>query len=621
MHQILSKRICVCLAFLLLVTCTSCKANTPYLVSSYLNDLSIASGIGSSEDINDNYNCLFNWGVVEEKDKELLNEQLDTQFVSKTISKLIDEDEEYLIKNNWLNNRQENVYEPEAKQIIEKAVNHINNKQFVDSIDYEYTSDPIDSNETDLKIGDLIYDKENDEYSIVTAEGIRPATLEEVFSKIEISNSSPVDFSNATVIPYGEQDLDTSYVNNKYNLLANKTHSFNKEGFNISYTLNASGISVHLSKNLDGINIYGDVAINNVKPNFKWSYESGDLKNCYFNLTMNTTEKVGASIGRYGDYYLKFKDLDTNNFKSLLNSMIDPKKDIVEASIPICQIKTPISNLPSVYLNLDLLIKLYVSGKVEVVLYNAHQMGFETKDGQIRYINKHTNDIDSIIRASSKAAVGINIGVDASKYRLFDIELDGGIKAEVKSTMHLYNEDGEFKSVDSGVQYSTLDEIAKENNDVKVCGDVSLYWLLDLIVNTPKSKMYKLGFSKTFHIMDEDNQVFNNMHHIENGQFVPSCTRKKEVGLITTQFENAKNKIVLDSYAEVVLVGDSYDIKVTTIPTGYKLEELVYHSENNEIASVSNGKVNALKPGPAKIKVSTNDNKYSAYINILVSTG
>ncbi|MBO4354487.1 MAG: DNA gyrase subunit A, partial [Clostridia bacterium] len=63
-----------------------------------------------------------------------------------------------------------------------------------------------------------------------------------------------------------------------------------------------------------------------------------------------------------------------------------------------------------------------------------------------------------------------------------------------------------------------------ENPDVKVCGDVSLYWMMDLMFNTMKAQLYKLGFSRTFSILNEENQIFGNMHHIENGHFVPACT-------------------------------------------------------------------------------------------------
>ena len=611
----------------MLVTCASCKADKPYIVKDYLNDLSSSSGIDDSNNIDSVFVALEKWGIVTNEDKSLLNDRLNYAFLAKTIYNLLEYSGnpiDELYKKGIIDNKNPDKYVDyvSARNCIDKAIKLINNKKFEYKNYIEYV-DNIKTKDDDLHINDVF---EDDGYKIVTnineeAIEYREAEYEDVFRYMDVANTYEVDFSEAEIIPLNEE-LDTSYKNNIYNLLASKNHVFNSNGFRISYSINSSGIDVHVSKKVDKINIFADASINNVKPTFKWTYDSGDLKNCYFNIKFNTTSSLGASFGKYGNYYVKLKDLDGDTFIEKVKSMIVPKADEVEAIIPICEIKTPIPNIPLCSLNMTIGIKLYVSGKIEVVMYNTHNAGVEIKNGVSRFFYNHNDDLDIIASTSGKSAIALNVGIDASKFRLCDVELDGGVKAELKSTVHLYDTDFNESVVESDIEYDTLNELARDNPYVKVCGDVSLYWLIDVICNTYKSVLYKMGFSKIFHISDENNQVFNNMHHIENGQFVKTCTRKgKSVIHNETLNINSNNKIVLNTYAEVLDTGQNFTIEVLGIPDKYTYNDIKVSSTDNSVARVNGYTIAALKPGACKINVHTSDNKYNSYISILVSAG
>ena len=605
---------------MIIITCTACKTRPAYLMKDFLNTLAVKSGIGTDEGyIQD----LKNWGVKIDEDE--LDKSFNYTDLSNKIAQLIDEgdDLESLKKKHIIEKKTEGeqiVSKDEGEDVIDKTVAYLNSKDFEPFFDYELKKQ-LKQPDDELTDGDIVFT--DDRYKIIRREGeelvYEDAGFDDVFSYFEIADSYYIDFEEAEVIPYGEEYTDTSYVNEKYNLLSSNNHIFNNEGFRISYTLNKAGIDVHISRNTDGVNIYGDLSLHNVKPVFKWLYEEDDVKNCYFNLSFKTTEKLGASIGRYGNYHLNLKDADASSFKSLISSIIEKQKDEVEATIPICQIRTPIPNIPTAFLNFDVLIKLYVSGKAEVVLYNSHCIGFETRDGNVRFINEAERDLDAIIQASAKAAVGLNVNLEAVRFRIADIELDGGVRALVKSTIHLYDENGDVTSESSDYALSTLEELSDGNPDVKVCGDVSLYYLLDLIINTSRSQMGKYGFSRTFNILDEDNQIFGNLSHIEDGHFVEKCTRNKRPVLVGMN-EVKSTRIVLNSYAEVLKQNETFRIEILGLPEGYQEKDLVYESGDTSIATVNSGVIRPVSPGSTKIIVHTSDNKYSAYVNVLVST-
>lgn len=55
----------------MLVTCVSCKAETaePYKVKDYLDDLSYISGIGISDDFEEDLEDLKEWEIIDEEDE------------------------------------------------------------------------------------------------------------------------------------------------------------------------------------------------------------------------------------------------------------------------------------------------------------------------------------------------------------------------------------------------------------------------------------------------------------------------------------------------------------------------------------------------------------------------
>jgi len=616
----------------MLINISACKTGTNlYKVKDYLNNLAIKSGIGQSEYFEDNFASLLQWQIVDEDDYKNIENDLDYNYLAKTINRLIKED------NHLLSNLQSKGYvdvnvkptslvtKEIADEVIEKAVYFINNKKIESVYEYEY-SDVIKTEDDDIEIGDIVYLEKEDRYVVVEDiedEPIyREALFDEIFSKYEIADSFEIDFDDSLVIPYGDELAETNYVNTSFHLLASRNHVFNTDGFRVSYTLQKQGIDIHVSKKYNEMNVYGDLSLNNVKTTFKYTNDDKELKNCYFKIDFNSTETLGCSTGKYNNKYINFKDLDSNDFMSLLKSSFKKESDEVEATLKICQIKTPIPNVPTAYLNMDVLVKIYVSGRMEVACYSSHEIGFEVEDGKFRTINNNTHDIDAIMSASAKSALGVNFNIEAVKYTLMDIELDAGVKAEVKPTLHLYDENGNDNEEQSDLSYAALNEITKNNNNVKLCADVSLRWLLDLYINTSKTKMNKMGFSKKISICTDNDQIFGNLHHIENGQFVKKCTRRSKVSntSISSNTINS-NKIVLDSYAEVICVGQTYHINYESLPLGYTGSDLVYESENVSVASVTGNIVTGQKPGSAKIKVYTKDLKYNAYVNILVSTG
>lgn len=627
------------LVFLLLITCFSCKKNEEYKVKDYLIDLAYTSGIDTSGE--DYFNSLVNYQVIEKDDETILENDLEFNYLNKTLTRLIDEDESYLKENHWVNKNikdDEIILKEEATKLINKAVEIINNQTFENEFnfdtkqeikdldDYSFNNNYLETDEI-LDIGEYVYLENDEEYKEVIAYIdnkyiLSDLTFDDLYNNFEIQGSDEIDLNEAEVIPANEE-IETSYINNKFELLSTKRHSFSKDGFDINYSIKSSGIDVRIYKQqTNKPTIFFDINLSNIKPTYKWNYNDGKLDEAYFKVNYNLTTEIGASIGKYDRYQLETKDKDASSFLHFVKTSFRYKDDEVEATIPICTIKTPIPNVPTATFNIDVVAKIYVTGKVEIAFYSNGVVGFEIKDGEFRIIHDVDSDTDFIVGASARAVAGLNFNLESTKYRLMDVEVDAGVRAAVSSTLHLYDSDGNKTEENLDIPYCILDTLAKDNNDVRVCGDVTLNWVLDVQLNTAKSILNKYGLTYRHSILNKKNQIFGNLTHIENWQFVKYCTRKSRTTTKTSSTTTINsNKITLKKYSMVINIGTSSEIPISSLPSGYSKEDLIYTTNDNNIVTVSDGIVKAISIGSTSIDIKTSDDKYTASINILVSTG
>lgn len=594
----------LCITILIIVTCVGCKENK-YLIKDYLNDLAFETGLTDSKDIDKSFNALLNWQIISKEDKTIINKQLTYDYLSKTICLFIEKDNqglEYLKENMWIPKNiiaNDDVDKDIALEVIRKACEEINNKHFENKFSY----------------------KLKDEKETINPSKVTMEDFEKTFESYELSGEYEIDLNEAEIEFYGDEEEydDTSYMNNRFQLLSSKTKVINKNGFRISYNFNSSGITARISKDVnDGLNAYFDLSLSNIKPSFKWNYHDNKLESAYFKVSYKSNEKLGVSSGKYKRLYADFKNVDKTNVTSYLSTLLQTKKDKLETSFTLCTIKTPIPNVPTANVCVDVLVNLYASGKAELALANSSELGFEIKNGQFRFIKEIDRDVDFILKATTKATAGINISLQSLNLRLMDIETDFGIQGTLQATLHVYDSNGNIISNKTEETYGALEDVIKEDDEVKLCGDISLNWVLDFKFNTSKSLLYKYGFSYQKALLDEDDQVFGNLHHIENGHFVKKCTRNSKKKIETNKVNVDTNKLTLSKYSIVLKKNNTYEIS-PSIPSGYTLKEIKYQVINPDIVSLSNNRITALKSGSSKVKIYTSDGKYEIYLNVLVS--
>lgn len=145
----------------------------------------------------------------------------------------------------------------------------------------------------------------------------------------------------------------------------------------------------------------------------------------------------------------------------------------------------------------------------------------------------------------------------------------------------------------------------------------------------------QLGIQKSWTIWDEKSSKIKKEWHIENGKRVDKCTHPEDATAPPVKQEEYK-KIKLpelklpdfkgfdSSYFSItspyfVLKENTSDKLAIKVPAGYKRTDIVFHSDNEDVVTVTNGGVVTAKDGgAAQIKVATKDGKYCQYIVVSV---
>lgn len=554
----------------------------------------------------------------------------------------------------------------EALSILDKVVNNLNKKVYENSFyNFNWKDDlvlieeePLEYNEdlniayypkgTNINEEDILKFKNNNLDTIKKVEEIfekedllevklSNPDINDLYNEIDIQDTFELDFDNAIFENYESNEIESNEVDfneveihETYEIIdfinlsnSNKqSNSFEINGFKVKYTTNGGSLKVNINKtNTNGSVIYGEASLHSVKPTIKWNLKNNIIKDAYFRVDFKTNSSLGLKKENYTKQFSDLKSISTSNFISTLKSSFKDQNDILETIIPICKIKIPIKGAPSFTILMQLQIEVYTSGRIELSLSNTHSIGMEIKNNKLRIISDHDYNADFIVKASGNLLLGVYTGLNLFDKTLMDIGLSGGLKTHLQSIVHIYDSKGKVTSSKSNLPTDLLDDMTKDNEDIKVCGDLKGYWVLDATFNSTKSFARKLGLYKKFNILNENNAslIPGLNKHLENWQFVERCTVNDRYYALNKYLNLETEKIIIDNYSKVLDINESFVIKVLNVPKGYNKNQLIFTSNDSQIASVDkNGSVVANSKGNTIITIKTSDEIHEIKCHVLV---
>lgn len=537
---------------------------------------------------------------------------------------LLDTVMNYINGIEYENHTPEITYKSDVEILTEKPISYDLNKNeavfpkdakiqenqflYIDSILYQITS----IEETDDKL-----------YA-----NISESDLAEVIDSLNVSGSEELDFSEAEIIEEYDSPIteETSYVeptNIKLMSISKLQKTFTYGSFKVKWRLTASGIYAEMyEEDSNGAKAYANFTLNKVKPTYKCEMKDGKIDYAYFRVDFDTSEKTGFTKEKSETIYGNFKNLNRNDFIESCKKFFQEKRNVTDIEIPIAKLKIPLASSPSIKITIELRLHLYASGKAEITFSQNNTLGMEVKNGHLRVIQNTTEDAEALIKASIGSTAKLLFGLNLVNLKLANAAVEAGVEATMKSTVHVYDDEGNLSSTEVDVPLDIVEDASFFNPNILVCGDLRNEWVLNATFNTSSTLLGSLGFYKKVKILSGPFLSLPETH-VENGQFVKKCTKSsRKYASSTSSNPIESSQIRIQTYAISLTEGNSKTITIKALPKGYELEDIVFSSSNESVADVDeSGKIIAYKEGSARISIETRDGKYSVYCSVLVSKG
>ena len=533
-----------------------------------------------------------------------------------------------------------------AIALLDKVVDTINHRQITEtktSITWKEDTQVVDvdpiafqqdqqmiqiADDVQMNQGQLIhfYDDTNEYYYVVDHQDGQSLYLQDVdlmsYTKnMNLSGSSELNFDQATIEDNNGDIIQEYSSMNPISLCS--THALQKtfhvNDYNVVVTASSSSVKAEVNRTLPhGSKVYASVKLNGAKVDYQFSSKEKNIDDAYFKVKFSSEESLGLKNGSYKNLYGDFSKFDANDFLSSVQKMYVEKKDVVESTLELCKIKLPIPNAPLMNITVSLNLNMHVSGKVSLSLNQTSSIGCEIRNGNMRMIHEFDHSHSNQLKANVGMSSGLMFGLNLTSLRLMDASLNAGAEATFKTSLHLYQND-EYNVVETDVSTDVVDELADGNPNVLVCSDLSANTVIYLKMNSAKSQLGKIGFTKRINLLKQS-MLPKGKTHLENFQFVSKCTRKEREKSTKLETLSVTKKIKLKEYSMVVHVSKAKAIQITGLPEGYTKDDLEYISSNEDVAKTdSNGNVIGKSAGSSVITVSTSDRKHYIKCNVIVS--
>ncbi len=420
------------------------------------------------------------------------------------------------------------------------------------------------------------------------------------------------------------------------------------------YTNKSKTVKVSVDKSYD---------IKDISFDYDYDIEWFKLKYAYAKLNYTTvdTTKVGIkyedSLDNRDDPW-NIHSIKNNGFQKQINDSIHGTLSKLQGkagkTIKICDV--PVYTNGVVSFNIIVQLKFSISGQVELVVTTSNAKGIEYKNGNIRYIKEEKKDTD--IKLSAKAELTLYIGAafKAVGVNIVGLGMEGGIGAKGSVIIHVIDQDKHLiTEVNTEVDLSVTEgkisslrglSISSENGknitlNAEICFDYKVYGILKFTLDT-ESVIGKIFKGSEIEIYGEKNATIDAWSgHIEDGVNVKKCTREYKIeddeekttevveensqedstasnnNESANQNENNDDSILnseyldIDTYFISLAVGETCNIRIEKIPTGYEQSDVIFKSLDESIVKVdSNGKISAISSGTTKIVVQTKDGKF-----------
>ncbi|MBQ7545407.1 MAG: hypothetical protein IJT41_00380 [Clostridia bacterium] len=344
-----------------------------------------------------------------------------------------------------------------------------------------------------------------------------------------ISDGTGVVVAGQSKIGDKASELIGKGVDAAKDFLKNPKVSFSVKGFKVKAAYSGGRVDVSIGgKVVDGVSVEKLYSLSNIKFDAKYDANIKKLaiKEAYLKMNYDLVETTvlegsyAASVVPEGGAFTNEGDSFLEKVKNNLSNLTLQQGGGIKVNIFTFDIPIGSTGL-TVEMNVSL--TLSASGRIEIIVTSNETKGFEIINNKGRVIHESTvYDRAYNISGDFRAVLGLDLSLTFLKFKIIDVEFNGGIGAYVLTKIFNIKTHAVVTSevpLDVAVEASSgLDDL----EDLRFCADVQLYGILSVSVGR-NSIISKIGLSKTWNFYDRGNGTFATLH-IENSGIVDHCT-------------------------------------------------------------------------------------------------
>lgn len=549
----------------------------------------------------------------------------------------------------------ETIGRPEAVDLLERMITYINTRTFehqeaqvifdedshlIEEEPLAYdpeTSSVIFPAGTLVSKGDVISTDDMDHPYVIaetideqeeeTVVSVRNADPEELIDRIDAMGSFDADFSKAQITDLLDgtlTDQETSCPDPYIRLMSarqySRTHVIN--GFTVSYSVNTSGIRAEVTRTTPGgLTVFAEASLSSVHPVYQWNSSRGNVEYGYFRIDCSTNESFSAGRSAFAYGQANVKDIDAARFLESLKEAFSRGRDTAALDVPLCTLRIPVPQVPILNVVCTVSLRLDAEGKARLNLSQQHSIGMEIRSGKMRVIHHTDSTSKAALYSSSDFLTALTFSLNAASLPLTDAEIEAGINADITSTVHSYDRQGNHTALQTNMPSDMVADRAAGAEGILVCSDVDAVWVLNMILNSPRTLAGRYGFSKNMSLLKQgqENVFPGRQVHMENFHFVERCTRTERQKPPAYSQPPESEQIKIAEYVLIGKAGESRSIEIISLPADCPRSSLKFISQDSSIAQADgDGHILLKHSGSTIITVSSADGKYQVRCTVHV---
>lgn len=405
------------------------------------------------------------------------------------------------------------------------------------------------------KIVDIVYIEEKQHVLLEEPD------LSEVISELKLQNHFKVNFEDVKITPLSQEDTF---------MTISKQKSFTVNGFNVSYEANLNKLNITIHKG--ALTILGEIT--DFFPSYNLLLKENSFEKSDFTIQFKST-----LLGKFHYDKQTTIALDDKQFKSIENALLE--------SIPICEIKVPIPNMPLSIL-LQIRIDFYAGGYAQIGVYNTHTIGMKKENNELCIVNESNPEIKASLNGEAHATLGVYAALQFAQFNVLDMQAKAGLKAQMQ------------------LQQPSLS-----------CPKMGIYNILQLELNTPRSLGYRLKMNQKYDLLNEEKGFFKMLYYAD-GQFQDTCKIKQDTQSIKKDVQSHALQLVDQSF--ILEQNTSKKIQFYKIPQQYQEDDFRFFSNSSIIQVSDSGDVSCMADGNAQVTVQSYDQLHQAFLHVYCRT-